>query len=229
MDQANTFVADDEVEYYEYDWGDYIVGSKEQLQALGIGFGCTYPGESGAPKRALRTQDLRGFEVTVRRISDRRYAARLSFPGWPEPPRVERVTEEVFPGVNKVEYIWHDGFTGQGEALVAAGLVHAAQLPGQPGMGKTSVRFLPDGTVFSGPPTANLRNCTKRIQRVSRATYEVQIDVTQEEADRRWARNEIAEHEWRQKVRAIPRPRRLQLGGAKAPARGHLRLVWSAP
>lgn len=228
MGQSNTPAVADQIEYHEYDWGDCIKGSKEQLQELGIGVGCAYPGEPGAPKRRLQTRDPRNYEVTIEKDGDCRYVARLCFPGWPEPPRLD-AAKEIFPGVRKREYCWGDIYAGRAEALAAAGLVRTEQLPGQPGMRKTSVRFLPDGTVFSGPPTANLLNCPKQIRRISQSIYEVRIEVSPEEADRRLDLSRLADAEWRRKVGAVPRPRRLQPGVTAAPARGHLHLVWSTP
>ena len=43
------------IEYSQCDLGDCISGTKEQLQGIGLGVGCAFPGEPGA-KRELKTQ-----------------------------------------------------------------------------------------------------------------------------------------------------------------------------
>lgn len=48
-------------------------------------------------------------------------------------------------GVERRDEIRHEVFTGTAEALVAAGLIGAYQIPGQPGVGKTMASNLPNG------------------------------------------------------------------------------------
>lgn len=49
-------------------------------------------------------------------------------------------------GIELRESIRHEVFIGTADALVAAGLIEAHQIPGQPGAGKTMAGYLPDGT-----------------------------------------------------------------------------------
>ena len=132
------------VRYIECDWGDLIEGSKEQLQALGLGIGLAYPGEVGGPRLDLKVRDPRGYLVRISNSwhHDGRFTAYLGFPHWPERPKAAFLAT-VVRGVKKREFIWADEYVGCAAALAAAGLVRVDQLPGMPGMGKVSVTIYP--------------------------------------------------------------------------------------
>lgn len=49
-------------------------------------------------------------------------------------------------GITRREDLQYEIFTGTAESLIAAGLVSIHQIPGQAGVTKTKVCFLPDGT-----------------------------------------------------------------------------------
>jgi hypothetical protein len=223
------------IEYREYDWGDWIAGTKEQLQELGLGTGLTYPGEPGGKKR-LKVRDPRGYiaEISCCGYEEGIFTARIDFHERPRRPYPSLLP--ALPGIRKCEHYRFDEYVGSAEALTAAGLVSAGQLPGQPGMRKMRVTIFPDGTIPSGAPTANHREAglpgARCIERVGVRNYSVQINVPKEEQARRLADAQAAIAAWEHKVRSLPRPPRLGEATPPAlatqPARGHLRLVWSA-
>lgn len=223
--------------YYQYDWGDGVEGTKAQLQALGLGTGLAFPGEPGGPRRQLWTRDPRGYEVSISQgLSDGLYWASITFPGWPMSPCFEEKWEHFAPGVRLHKLCHSDVFVGSAEALVAAGIVRGEHLPGQPGMRKTCVRILPDGTVFAGATTAShygfYQPGARRIRKASGSRFCVYVRVSREEEAHRNAIKRAAVAEWERTVRALPRPPRLDAPTPAAPpprTRDHLRLVWSAP
>lgn len=203
-------------EYNQLIWGDLIYGTKNELQAIGLGIGMAFPGEPGGPKRLLNVRDPRGFATKiVRRFNSSRYCASIRFPGrsWPEPRWVE-----VSPGLKKSEGPWGDEFIGTPEALAAAGLVRVDQLPGQPGMRKVRVTIFPDGSVAGGVPTANHREArmpgAKSIERASKTTYSVTVSIPEDERKKREYVYQRAERDYELRMQALQRPAPL-----KAPPR----------
>jgi len=203
------------IRYTECDWGDLIEGTKEQLQALGLGIGLAFPGEVGGPRIELKVRDPRGYPVRIsnRYHNDERYTAYLTFPNWPARPSGYQWAPTA-NGLKRREYTWFDEYIGTAEALASAGLVRIDQLPGQPGMRKVRVTILPDGSLPSGGPTANNRQArlpgARWIERASASSYRVNIVVTEDEKARRRKADEVAEGAWLRQVRALPRPARLQ-------------------
>lgn len=230
------------LEYKEMPWGDLITGTKEQLQALGLGIGIAFPGEEGATRRAVYVKDPRGFRTRIAPAGDKgRFFASISFPGW-ESPEPESLNAGA--GVTKRERLWCDEYVGTAEALVTAGLVKPGQFPGQPGMRRTRVTILPDGTPLSGAPTvvhkARRDIGAKVIERASRSTFSVLFFIDDEEHGRRWVLSKQTDEEYEARMLARRRPQRLCEAGGRplrppSVARSnpvhrvpHLRLVWSA-
>jgi hypothetical protein len=209
--------ADSIASYRCYDSSEHIEGTKEQIQSFGIGLGLAFPGEPNGPKRQLSVRDPRGFEVKITKSYWPRdtFAANISYPNLPKRPRKNEIM--AFPGVRKreAEYGGCDEFRGRPEDLVAAGLVLATQLPGSPGMRKTCVTILADGTVLTGYHSNAIPGAVsagaKRVERASpnSATVVVRIHVDQAERDRRDSLREIANSAWLHEVRKIPKPRKL--------------------
>lgn len=234
----------DDVRYKQLWWGDSITGTKEQLQSLGIGQERTFPGEAGGQSRQLNVLDPRGFKTMVERYdSDDEdwFLARIYFPDREASSDEERSTP--FRGVSLRQRMWFDEYTGNADALVAAGLCRAEHLPGSPGMRKMRVTIFPDGTVPTGPATAvhQQRKApgAKQIEKRRGDTFRVCVYLSEEEADLRKSANRQRRLEWEQRMDALPRPAPLmKLPGRDLtvsapslcipPAR-HLRLVWSAP
>lgn len=69
-------------------------------------------------------------------------------------------------GIEYRDDVRHEIFIGTASVLVAAGLIEAHQIPGQPGTGKTMAGYLPDGTrVKQGSSAAKAVPGSKRIYR----------------------------------------------------------------
>lgn len=97
-------------EYKQLIWGDLIYGSKDELQAIGLGIGMAFPGEPGGPKRLLNVRDPRGFSTKIDRDLDGiRYCASIPFPGRNHP---DKPWVEVAPSLKKREGSWCDEFIG---------------------------------------------------------------------------------------------------------------------
>lgn len=223
--------------YRQYDWGDCIDGSKAQLQALGIGVGVPYPGEPGGAKRKMTTTDQRGFRVEVRAEMEGRFCASVRFPGWPSMPDHRSAKSMASPGVQRQEFPWWDEYTGKSADLIAAGLVKDEHLPGRPGMRKVTVSIDAAGIVIGSPMHAIAQigwrtEGSKCIHRVG-DRYAVLVTISETEHARRDAKRQMEAFEWRQLVRSLPRPARLDQLNAPVPEEalrqrgGHLRLVWS--
>jgi len=200
-------------EYAQYAWGDMLRGAKEDIQSFGIAIGLAFPGESGGPARYLSVIDPTGCQVRIERW-DRSmpavFAARRTFHDWPEPPHCSRNSTTYAPGVKLFKGVAFDEYSGAAEALVAAGLVLDEQLPGRPGMRKTRVNILADGSVAGGETTANVRYQTqprvKHIERASPSRYIVHVHVGNEERELRRAVASRAEIEWQRRIGLLRRP-----------------------
>lgn len=72
------------LEHHEYDHVERFVGTKEQLQAVGIGVGVAFPGEPGAQPRQITVRDPRGFKAQIARAypwqGAGRYRVNIHFP-----------------------------------------------------------------------------------------------------------------------------------------------------
>jgi hypothetical protein len=203
------------IKYRELDWCDCIEGTKEQLQALGLGIGLAFPGEVGGPRFDLLVRDPRGFPVRITnrcREREESFTAYIRFPGWPEMPSWSSEWGPEVHGVKKREGLTVDEYVGSEGALAAAGLVRPDQLPGKPGMRKVRVTILPDGTLPIGGRTASTGRAAgiRWIERANRSAYSVSIRVTEEVGTRRLEAHRAANAKWVLQVRALPRPARLQ-------------------
>lgn len=203
------------IEYTECDWGDLIVGTKDQLQALGLGVSLAFPGEPGGPKRDLKALDQRGYSarITKRDHRDGRYTVYLHFPNWPERP--EAALEPFSLGVTRRERLWFDEYEGAAADLANANLVRLEHLPGMPGRGKSHSTIYADGTAAVGPwNKAFLQRAhetgARWVTKVSTSRYRVGVRVAAEEEERRRAASASAESQWLIEIRALPRPGRLR-------------------
>ena len=223
------------VEYHQQIWGELIYGTKDQIQALGLGVGLSFPGEFGGPRKTLKVTDPRGFLARIEISSwhgEGTFLAKI--PLFEEYPRPEPMAQPYVPGVTKREGSWFDEYCGTAEALAASGLVQLNQFPGQTGMRKTRVRILPDGSELGGPSTANCAETknpgAKIIERAAVGIFRVRVRVAKEQEQQRDERRRIAELEWELRIQALPRPAPLSENRAGIPVRRtHLKLVWSAP
>lgn len=198
-------------EYKQLLWGDLIYGTKERLQSIGIAAGMAFPGEPGGPKRQLRVTDPRGLTAKVESsyMEEGIFSVSIPFPGR-DSPAYASSTSVFAPGVRKEEFPWYDSYTGTALALVAAGLVRQDRLPGKPGMRKTKVTILPDGSLPTGAPTANCPAAREpgavSIYKKSKTAFTVHVIAPHAERERRGEENSRAEREWESRMRSLPRP-----------------------
>jgi hypothetical protein len=212
------------LEYNRMPWGDLIYATKDQLRAIGIGVDAEFPGETGNAKRRVTVRDPRGFRCQIENcdhLEEGIFSATIRFPGREQP---EPQFEAFAPGVRRLENIWSDDYLGTAEALAAAGLIQPGQLPGQPGMRKSIVTILPDGSVPRGPsktkgPGVNDPGA-KRILRAAKGAYLVSVLVESHERARRHEAYAQSRCDWEERMRALPQPARLD----SVPSRA----AWSA-
>lgn len=202
-------------EYNEQVWGDLIYGTKDALQAIGLGIGLAFPGEAGGPKRELNTTDPRGFKCRITDGSFRSagvYCASIKFPDR-ERPEALGGWKHFARGVQRKANTWADEFIGTADDLVSAGLSQPGQFPGCPGMRKVTVTVLPDGSIPNGAPTANHRETrspgAKSITIASKANYRVELYISEELKELRWKEEQQARDEWEKKMDSLPRPPRI--------------------
>lgn len=135
----------------------------------------------------------------------------------------------AYPGVLMSEDGWRGNrYIGTADALLAAGLVELSQLPGQPTNGKTMATFYPDGSKSrKGTNGASKLPGYKQVKKVGKK-FEALIQQGLDEQKKRDVLR-AAEHDlWIAAQRMVPRYCTTFTPPAR-PARGHLRLVWSAP
>jgi hypothetical protein len=220
-------------EFHECFWGEHYLGSKEDLQSIGLACALAFPGEIGGPKRLLHATDLRGFPVVIKQWDDNgKFCASIYLPGrtWPD---TEEWTEFA-PGVMKDSSLyWADRYVGTEDSLVAAGLVNPAHFPGKAGMLKTTVRVGSDDQIPDVAKHANFEmhpGC-KTVKRKGKYRFEVTVRICEEEASLRKKAMRLSEQEFEARMWALPRPPNLlRLAAQSRPrSRDHLRLVWSKP
>jgi hypothetical protein len=196
-------------EYNSTPCGEVIYGTKQQLQALGIGINAQFPLNE---KRKLRVIDPRGFKTLIEYnpyLGSEMYCASILFPGR-EYYRESKLT--YAPGVRLVHYVYMDEYSGTDDALISAGLIERSYLPGQPGMGKTQVTLRPDGSLknTNGHEKHSARTSgLKRIKRVSKVTFTIEVFISSEESDKRREDHDKQLDEWREKMWSLPRPAQL--------------------
>ena len=215
MAENNTTTSGYAFRYSQLSWGDLIYATKAEMQSLGLAVGMAFPGEPGGPKRVLNVIDPRGFKTKIElAYNGLQYVASISFPGRESECLWRSEWRDFAPGVRVQSGTpGFDEYIGTPEALEAAGIVRADQLPGKPGMRKVKVTIFSDGTLADGAPTTNYTRKrepgTKLIERATKDTYRVCIVVTKEEAARRRNRAEQARAKYEAQMRVLPRPKRL--------------------
>lgn len=226
-------------EYHQLLWGEVIYGSKQQLQTLGIAPDTLFPGEPGQNRRKLECLDPRGLQCSICQKSpgENYYICSIYYPDR-EPCPAPLPPELFAPGVlRSMDVYWFDEYVGDADSLVAAGLVGPGLFPGFPGMRKTCVTLLPDGTPLGGAPTANPPAAAKApgaryVTKAGRKAYRVCVRLTAEEWQTRYDAKHRREAEHTAWLQSLPRPRPLVAPDREAAARDRrqvLRLVWSRP
>jgi hypothetical protein len=210
--ESNDWAAEPErmMTYEHHPWGEFIMGTKDQIQRLGIAVDLDFPGPTGK----IEVADPRGLQTLISAAYDRLYYVRIDFPGR-EHERKKPI--DFAPGVRLAADTPHyDEYKGTAQALTAARLVRVEHLPGAPGMRKMKVTILANGTIASGPPTTALNGKGREpgattITSISRISYRVCIWVPAAERDRRNAASTREREEYAARMNALPRPAPLTL------------------
>lgn len=211
--ERNAFGSTACVRYDQKGWGEVIEGTKEQLQALGLGVSMAFPGEPGANRREFTVRDPRGY---ITKISNQfndagRYTAIVNFPNVPARPEPQWLP--VFPGVSKRENSWADEYQGSAQDLAAAGLLLVNQLPGQPGMRKMRVTVYADGSIQGGRCYIDKQRArepgARWIERGPGGYYRVTVAVPEDLKKRRRLAESAASILWEQQAKARPQPAKL--------------------
>ena len=225
-------------EYSHLIWGELIYGTKEEINALGIGVGRAFPGEVGGPKRKLSIHDPRGLPCEINRWHDSdSFSARISFPGreynWATP-------KEHANGIAIRECPHWDEYVGTAESLVAAGLARPEYFPGQPGMRKHTTTIYADGIVADCPPgsghdqkrgQAGARSISKKSNNI----FVIQVRISHEESERREIASSARRFAWERQVNKLGRPAPLTKRISEfrqriiSERRSSMKLVWSRP
>jgi hypothetical protein len=142
-------------------WGDIFTGTKAQLNAIGFGVGCAFPGEPGAGKLRCKITRSHGYALVDVRIDWCLTPTTRALRREPEKPFEERTFEvwahhlekdsrvdaqriDVAPGVVLKDAHYY----GDARDLIRAGIIHEYQLPGMPGCGKCTTTFDAEGLVL---------------------------------------------------------------------------------
>jgi hypothetical protein len=152
-------------------------GTKEQLQAAGIGTGMDFPGEAGAPEHLACKCPL-GFEVFVYRSGFDPPGVYRAFSPYLPAPAEDKDAVAYAPGVTRKRGPWSWEYRGTAEALASAGLAAIGQFPGQPGRPLHLVSYRVDE---KGSLSAKRGGRRLRIKRISKDRFEVSIDFDEQQ------------------------------------------------
>lgn len=227
-------------EHFDYQrtaWGEIMYGTKQDVQLFGIATNTLLPGEPAGPKRKLNTVDPRGFPcgITTRlNRFDGVYCVLISMPDREPPWKAPEIWEVFAPGVSRYEYPGYDNYKGSAEALIAAGLVKAAHIPGSPGMQKTCVTVSADGTVIRGAHFGSLPPDSIDISIAGENQYLLRKVLPSEISQARLSAVRARDDAYHQRMRKLAHPPMLRISHADSDEvvqmrRSVLRLVWSRP
>lgn len=225
-------------EYHEPLWGELILGTAAQLQALGLGLDIHFP-KGHVPRNWRRhITDPRGFHCCITVFSPDHggiFSASINFPGRDGRPshRTDRYASP-YPGISMCNTIYSDLYFGSGAALVKAGLAKSSCLPSEPDMPKHTVSLSPSGEVLvrSRARLARLPG-GRTITREKAGWFCLSVTVTSEIATARDHDQRMRERQWELAMMALPRPPRLDAPAAilndhaARRRRASIRLVWS--
>ncbi len=214
--------------------GDIYTGTKAQLNAIGFGVGCLFPGEPHANKKSCNLPLAHGYALV-----------RVHVSWWvkskPDTPFEELVFDvdachlakdsrqekriSFAPGVTLQKCWQGKTYVGTAQALLLAGLIEERQLPGMPGCGKCTTTFDTNGNIFprgsgnwSQPGFKVVRKYGKKISVYCIGSYAEQ-EAGKDRDKQKQSDYELAclEAKHAREIRQnAPRPR------------PNLRLVWSA-
>lgn len=200
-----------------YEWWE---GTKEQLQAEGIGGGMVFPGEPGGP-RELHCKCPLGFDVRVHlpgsSYAPGKAAAHIyTAQSWYVEPRSSEKAEYVQHAPGVVRQVWRpsgfwnrqDLYCGSDTALVAAGLVPSVELfPGQPGRNRMQASYTVEWKPADG---SSHREVAATIRKRGKGNqFWLEILVSEAEKERRNALSKQHDHEKSERARVLAAERKL--------------------
>lgn len=110
------------------------------------------------------------------------------------PVRIIHNAQSVPAGLEHEQRELYDYFSGPKLLLIAQGLASDGQFPGDPGCGRTSMTYAPDGTRLTQGQCRTLSVGTTRIERFGGAgKFRVRVRVSDDEAQRRRTATEVEE------------------------------------
>jgi len=217
-------------------WGDVFTGTKAQLNAIGFGVGCLFPGEPHANKKSCGLPLAHGYALVRVRAS-----------WWVKPPPGTPFEEVVFdvdachlasdprhiegpiqfaPGVILKGGIYScDHYYGEARALIHAGIIEERQLPGMPGCGKCTTTFDADGKILLRGGGVDWHQPGFKIVRKYGKKICVACVVSPEEEARRDALRTQKQNAY--ELACLEAKRAKQLRQNSTRPRPALRLVWS--
>jgi hypothetical protein len=202
--------------YNQYPWGDFITGTKQQLQALGLAVGRAFPGElgGGGPLSKLHTQDRYGCAVAINKAAHSGcdlYDARRTFPNWPENPSLRTVTETIGRGVQRRCATWWDDYVGTPFDLIALGLISSEHVSKRCELAKRTLTVYADGSIETNrvPLKYKMKDGARQIREFPGGKLLVQIHISEDEGRARSRAGREARDQWERMVATLPRPPRL--------------------
>lgn len=205
---ANSTDSSFKLEYSLTHRGELIYGTQDQLRSIGIGQDISFPDN---PRKTIKTVDPRGLPVKICLSTYKGqgiYSASIALPG-----RERSFSEDQWVpfsfGVKMRAAPRSDEYEGTEEALRAAGLVQATQLPGKAGANKISMTILPNGrspvkgSSVSAPPG------TVCITKKSKSLYLVSVVISEAEKVKRAEKYHVERLAWEHHVDSLPRPKPL--------------------
>lgn len=216
-------------------WGDSFTGTKAQLNAVGFGVGCAFPGEPGAAKKNCRLPLAHGYARVRVGVSWRDKQQ----PGTPFDEIIFEVDAyhlandlrhqenpiSFAPGVTVKKFCMGDTYVGTAQALLLAGLIEDRQLPGAPGCGKCTTTFDTKGGIF-GRSTTNW--CQPGFKIVSKYGKKISVYCIASAAEQELRKERDKQIEKAYVWACLEAKRAKQLHQSSPRPRPALRLVWSA-
>lgn len=227
-----------------FDWGVIFLGSKDELQSAGFGVGSIFPGEPGGNKKKAILPACNGFAKIEARLSEGESwlgePSQSTLPNYKisasyidDEAGFKRKFEAVpdMPAVLLYRDSRTDVYRGTAQALIAAFLIDASQLPGQDGTGKIRTTFTKNGVRVKSGSTNQDREGNKTVMAVGKL-FEVEVRVSDEEYEIRHSgymeKSRVKESERARKIAKYLQKIALPQTVVTSRTKSHLKLVWSA-
>ncbi len=215
-------------------WGEIYSGTKAQLNEIGFGVDCLFPGEPLGAKRQCRLPLAHGYarvEVALASSegtqSEKPFEARIfsvhaSHLAYDSDHKKRRVP--FAPGVTVTENGWADTYTGTAQALILAGVIEERQLPGMPGCGRCTTTFDTRGEICTRGSLLWKQEGFKVVRKYGKKIT-VRCGASKEKEE--LSRKQHLQEQEAYKLACMEVKRAKQLKQATPRPRPNLRLVWS--